>query len=50
MAQRKFDKTRERFEALTRPVPQAQIPPAIARALEAREREPQKAPTEKENA
>jgi hypothetical protein len=33
---RKFDTTRARFEALTRPAPAA-IPPAIARALEPRE-------------
>jgi len=36
MAHRKLDKARASFEAPTRPTP-AQIPPAIARALETRE-------------
>ena len=47
MARRKLNYARERFEALTRPNP-AVTPPAIIRALEAREREAQATPTEKE--
>ena len=49
MARRKLDYTRARFEALTRPTPAA-IPPAIARALKAREHAAQEDIKEKESA